>query len=354
MKWLDNYYVFMFSFVRHDFYSQLADAIRRRVSLKAFVSRYGENAKILKDDTCIHISKMLMKKIESSKSVTIENLLDDLVPKSDLPLIRAAIYSTDIPSAFEHIAKVVIFKQTVQKQIMLYSVGVIFMLIAGGAIALLMAQAVAMIEESMPDMRFTGFNSFVVNLSNFINTWSIEIIISTVVVAAAIVFLMPRLTGKYRSYIDDLPILGIYRDYQSANAIASLSMLLSSGMVLKVALTKLADKGSPWVKWQVAQIIQALDRNPNKLLHAFSLGLFSKPLRSRLASLTDSSDSFDKAIIHLGGNELARIETQTQTAIKAASVTIVFSIAIVASILALGQNTIILEINQATSNNMNF
>ncbi|RGE40439.1 hypothetical protein DZC30_20465 [Comamonas testosteroni] len=338
------YHLIQFSFTRHIFYLELADSWKRSVSLKNFAYRVIDNGKVLKDETRIHVGKKLISSIEESDTVGLWASLKNLVSKSDWPLLKAAEISKDIPAALTHISKTVAFKINVTWQLV-KSMGVaLFVALICAAVIGVTADTIAKILDTAPNMKFTGFNGLVVTLAGFfVENWKL---VSGFIFAsiALVVYYAPRLTGPLREKLDEWPVFSLYRDVESANAIAMLSMYLSSGLVLKDAVNRLSIDGTPWRKWQVSKIANALDSRPSELIYAFSRGLFSPKLRARLAALADSSSAFEDAIITLGRDELERIEKEIQTTVIATAGGLVFGIAFVAVILSLGQQTIISQL----------
>lgn len=333
-----------FSTKRDIFYKDLSDSLRRRVSLKLFATRLYENSKLLKDKNNEYVAKSLLNKIESGREVKLEKLLRGLVPNGDLILIRSAEQSRNVPDSIDHLAAVVDFKWRLRKAVIGQLVIITATSILTAGVSKLTADIITEIVDSAPQVIFTGFNGFVVTLSNIINSYGLHIVICILIAFALIVYGAPRFFGNWRHKVDELPLLGLYRDVQSANNIAALSMLLSSGLVLKDAIINLSKSANPWTKWQLSKVINSLDTAPNKLMHAFGHGLFSRELRGRLASLSDSTSSFENAIIHLGRIELDRIEQQIKKTILVSGSLTVMLVATVAVVLALGQNTIITQL----------
>lgn len=338
------YYLLVFAFSRQDFYLELSDSWRRMVSLKNFAYRLIENGKILRDQTRIYIGGRLVANIEQNQGVGLWESLKGIVPKNDWPLLRAAEGSKDIPSAILHIAKVIEFKNKIVKSLFLQGFVVLVVVVLCGGMIYITADTIAKIMQTAPNLKFTGFNGLVVFLASFFMEYWKEILVFIAVAVALVIHYSSRLIGSFREKIDEMPLLSIYRDIESANAIAMLSMFLSSGLVLKEALNRLAFAGTPWRKWQVSKITSALDSRPNELMYAFSRGLFSPKLRARLAALTDSSSAFEQAIITLGRDELERIESEIQKTVIAAAGTLIFIFASVAVVLSLGQQTIISQL----------
>ena len=333
-----------FSFTRHEFYVELADCWQRRVSLKNFAYRIIENGKTLNDSNRVYIGKKLVANIEQNETVGLWASIKSIVPKNDWPLLKAAEVAKDIPAAILHLAKVISFKINITKQSLGTAMVVAVATALSAGIMVLTADTIKQVIETVPGMKFTGFNGFVVFTAMFLMEYWKPVCLGLLILTALIIFYLPRMTGPVREKLDEWPVLCLYRDLESANAIAALSMFLSSGLVLKDALIRLSADGSPWRKWQVSKITNSLDNRPNELMKAFSKGLFAPKLRARLASLSDSSSAFEEAIIKLGRDELARIEKEIQTTVVAAGSSLVFLVATVAVILSLGQQTIISQL----------
>lgn len=345
----DIYNKCVFSFTRDRFYLELADAIKRNVSLKNFAARTIENGRILKDDNRIYIGTKLVRFIESDDSVGLYASLKSIVPKSDWLMLRAAEASNDVEGAIEHIGNVVSFRirQLVLKILTVLSLLVVMFL--SGAISYLTSDTLQKITESNPNIKFDGFNLFALSLANVIMDYWPLFLATLVGTGCLLYYYSSRYIGALRARIDEMPLFHLYRDLQSANAIATLSMFLSSGLVLKKAIINLSSEDNRWTKWQVQKITTSLDAQPNELTRAFSRGLFSKELRARLASLSDSSADFEDAIIKLGKDELQKIEKQLRSTVIYAGATASLLLSSVAIVLALGSQTIITFVYNSSS-----
>ncbi|MEQ6436338.1 hypothetical protein V8Z74_15090 [Comamonas sp. w2-DMI] len=337
----DIYYSTRFLFFRDSFYFDLADALRRDVSLKDFARREIENGKILKDETRVRVGKKLIRTIENDDSVGLVASLKCVTPKGDWPMLRAAEASNDVENSISHIGNVVAFRIRILMLVSGMALMLAFIVGMSGGISVLTADTINQIEKSTNQIKFSGFNQFTVLLSRFIMDYWHVCALAIAAIVGMLVYFAPRYIGVLRQKIDEWPILGLYRDLKSANAIATLSMFLSSGLVLKKAIISLTEDDNPWRKWQIQKIVQSLDTQPEELMKAFSRGLFSARLRSRLASLSDSASAFEDAIISLGRDELENIEKQIKKTLIAAGSTITFFVASVAVILSLGTQTII-------------
>lgn len=346
---IHRYHKTMFSFSRGLFYSDLADSIKRRVSLKKFAEVMGSNAQILKDDTAAYIAQQITAEIENKVDVGLEASIHVVVPESDLPLLRAAEVSKNVADSIVHLSNVVDFKSRLIKTLLAsaFIVAVVTALSVG--VSWMTADIIDQIVKTAPHVKFDGFNAFAISLTSFLMTnWHVLLVLF-VMLALGLIYGASRLTGEIRTKIDEMPLLSIYRNWHSANDIAALAMFLSAGLVLKDAINKLSTSGNSWRQWQIHKLTNALDEHPNELLQAFSKGMFSPQLRARLAALSESSSSFEDAIISLGANELERIEDGITKALKYLTSFLIGIAASVAIILAIGQNTIIIQLQNEFS-----
>jgi hypothetical protein len=103
-------------------------------------------------------------------------------------------------------------------------------------------------------------------------------------------------------------------------------------------------KAGPWLRWQIGRLLMALEEHPNDYMFAFSRGLFALKVQARLASLMDSSASFDDALVILGGNEVEKLETNMKVACQSLSWMLIGAITSLAMFLSIGQMTIANEL----------
>lgn len=346
---IHRYQKTVFSFNRALFYSDLADSFRRRVSLKQFATVMGSNAAILKNDNAAYIASKIYEKIENDADVGLEASIQDVVPHSDLPLLRAAEVSKNVPDSIVHLSKVVDFKNRLMVTLFQALFLLLVVLALSTGVSWMTADIIDQIVKTAPHIRFDGFNALVIGLTNFLMNYWKSILVVLALLVIGLIYGASRFTGQLRTKLDEWPLLSIYRNWHSANDIAALAMFLSAGLVLKEAINRLSTESNPWRQWQIHKLTTALDNHPNELLQAFSQGMFSPQLRARLAALAESASSFEDAIIKLGANELERIEGDISRTLKHATSFLISVTASVAIVLALGQNTIIIQLQNEFS-----
>lgn len=348
---LDKYHQLVFSVRRDSFYKDLADSIKRRVSLKLFAERLTANGRILKDTTLIHIGEKLRQRIEDDDEVGLLSSLSSIVPESDYALLKAAEQSRDVSASVEHLASVVAFKNRMRIQALASCILVSVIALMGAIVCWLTADITKSILDTAPELKFSGFNLLVVEFSDFIVKHWLGIVLVLIGSIGFIIYSAPSLTGKLRDKLDEMPVLRLYRDWHSANDMAALAMFLSSGFVLKEAINELSDGRNRWREWQVLKLNNSLDDFPNETLRAFSQGMFSRNIRARLAALTDSTNSLEDAIINLGAKELEKIEKDIKRAIFVATTSTIYGIFLLAVALVIGQSTIVNQLfNLPTGN----
>jgi hypothetical protein len=212
------------------------------------------------------------------------------------------------------------------------------------AICITTANIVASIAKDSPASIWVGFNGLVRDVSNFINSYWLESSIAISIAIAVFLYLIPRFIGKYRLMIDSWPVFSLYRDYHSAVVLSSLAMMISSGKTVVESFETMQAKAGPWLRWQIGRLLIALEEHPNDYMFAFSRGLFALKVQARLASLMDSSASFDDALVILGGNEVEKLETNMKIACQSLSWMLIGAITSLAMFLSIGQMTIANEL----------
>jgi len=220
-----------------------------------------------------------------------------------------------------------------------------------GAICLVTANIIASIAQSAPPSVWVGFNGFVKDLASLINSqWAV--MLGTLVALTAItVYSLPRWIGKFRLKADKLPGFSLYRDYNAAVVLSAMAMMIGSGKTMMQALVDLRVNANPWLKWHLQRIIRSLEDNPTDYITAFSRGLMPIGVRARLATLLDSSASFDAALVALGTKEVVRLESAVKTSAETVNWTFTGILMTLAVVLSIGQMTIASALSQASEPN---
>lgn len=328
-------------FRRAQFYRDLADGIRRKVSLRDFFERGASNAKMLGDSIGVTVMKAIARRYASGDGASLSELFLGIAPRSDQMLLTAVDDAGDKKAeALERAADAVEFQIRGFKTLMKNLVTPAVALPIVGAICVITSDIVVNISRNAPAEVWKGFNGVVRWLAEAINANAMGIMVALVLAIGATVYLLPRWRGPLRLRADKLVGVSLYRDYNAAVVLSALAMMIGSGKTLRQALDDLRASASPWLRWQLQRIINSLEDNPTDYLAAFSRGLMPPTVRARLASLLDSSKSFDEALIALGTSEVRRLETNVSLSAQAVNYALTGVLLAVAVTLSVGQMTI--------------
>lgn len=157
---------------------------------------------------------------------------------------------------------------------------------------------------------------------------------------------IPKWTGYVRSVFDKVPPWSIYRDRQSASFLGVLGGLLSSGMELDAALSRVEKGCDPWLAWHIRQIRKRLILAGANPISAFNTGLFSMKIMDLIEDAARNR-SFDGALSHLGTDALPIIvkRVKTMAAVTATVLTLLTGLIFVYQVAVQQSGT-----NQATNN----
>ena len=136
------------------------------------------------------------------------------------------------------------------------------------------------------------------------------------------------------------PVYGLYRDFQAGMLFSAMAMLLKTGETLQGSIDDVARRASPWLRWYLGRIADALDENPTATLDAFRRGLLSRHLRSRAATLHRSSASFSDVLIQLRTTEGERVLSRVKKAAAIANFALVGIFASVATFMGVASMTV--------------
>lgn len=347
--------ILIWMMTRATFYRDLADAFRRSVSLRDFLEREISNALLIKDTGRAMVMRALAVRLASGNGGTLQDLMRGVAPHADQMLLAAVDYSTNAkPDALEKAAVAVEFQQKSLKVLgmNLLTPAVAVPIVA--ALCLLTSGIIASIAASAPPSVWTGFNGLVRSLADFINGYAIHIAIGFVGAIALLIRIMPRWIGPYRKKVDNLLGFSLYRDFQSAVVLSTMAMMISSGKTLRQCVEDMMPHGSRWLRWQLQLILNSLEDNPNDYVAAFGKGLMPVAVRARIATLMDSSKSFDQVLITLGTTEVDRLGKTVELSAKTVNGGLTGFLVVIAVILSIGQMTIASALSKASDPSARF
>ena len=332
---------FLWMFRRTLFYRDMADAFKRKVSIRDFLQREVDNARLLKDETTLLIMKSLVNRYASGNGASLRELMYGIAPASDMMLLSAVDDATEGKAeALERAAEAVDFQIRSFKTLMISLATPAIALPLVGALCIITSEIIASIARDAPPSVWVGFNGLVRLIAEFINAHWGKVFLGIVAAVVFIIWQLPRWTGPYRVKADNLPGFSLYRDYNAAVVLSAMSMMIGSGKTMKQALEDLRLNATPWPRWHLQRVINSLDDNPTDYMAAFSRGLMPLSVRARLNSLLDSSKSFDVALVALGTSEVKRLEGAVKVSAETVNWTLTGALVALAVVLSIGQMTI--------------
>ena len=332
---------FLWMFRRTLFYRDMADAFKRKVSIRDFLQREVDNARLLKDETTLLIMKSLVNRYASGNGASLRELMYGIAPASDMMLLSAVDDATEGKAeALERAAEAVDFQIRSFKTLMISLATPAIALPLVGALCIITSEIIASIARDAPPSVWVGFNGHVRLIAEFINAHWGKVFLGIVAAVVFIIWQLPRWTGPYRVKADNLPGFSLYRDYNAAVVLSAMSMMIGSGKTMKQALEDLRLNATPWLRWHLQRVINSLDDNPTDYMAAFSRGLMPLSVRARLNSLLDSSKSFDVALVALGTSEVKRLEGAVKVSAETVNWTLTGALVALAVVLSIGQMTI--------------
>ena len=331
----------LWMFRRPLFYRDMADAFKRKVSIRDFLQREVDNARLLKDETTLLIMKALVNRYASGNGSSLRELMHGIAPASDMMLLSAVDDATDGKAeALERAADAVDFQIRSFRTLMVSLATPAIALPLVGALCIITSEIIASIARDAPSSVWVGFNGLVRLIAEFINAHWGKVFLAILASVVLIIWQLPRWTGSYRVKADNLPGFSLYRDYNAAVVLSAMSMMIGSGKTMKQALEDLRLNATPWLRWHLQRVINSLDDNPTDYMTAFSRGLMPLSVRARLNSLLDSSKSFDVALVALGTSEVKRLEGAVKVSAETVNWTLTGALVTLAVVLSIGQMTI--------------
>ncbi|MGJ7523706.1 hypothetical protein ACSFA0_24740 [Variovorax sp. LT1P1] len=334
-------FCFIWSFSRANFYRDLADALTRKVILRDFLERAASNARILDDSTSVRVYRAMSARLAAGRGATFSELVANIAPKSDQLLMRAVDDAVnDQSKALMMAADAVEFQQRSMRAVAFELVVPVLAIPIVGALTFITSQIVNGIADGgAPAEVWSGFNGLVRWLAAAVTEYAVVIAIAIVALVAVTVYALPRWTGPMRLKAEGLPVVSLFRDYNSAVVLSSLAMLIQAGKTLREALQSLSVSSQPWLRWHLLRIVTALEDNPTDYMAAFGRGLMPPAVRARLASLMDSK-KFDEALIQLGTSEMSSLERRVRLSAGALKWSLTLASLVIAVVLSIGTMTI--------------
>jgi len=108
-----------------------------------------------------------------------------------------------------------------------------------------------------------GLAAAMIEASDFVRHWILEIVLAFVGVATAFFVSLPRFDGPVRVVLDRYTPYNVYRILQGSTWLIAIASLVEAGLRIETALESLAAKASPWLRRRLRTCLAAMRSGQN-------------------------------------------------------------------------------------------
>ena len=330
---------------RAEFYRDFAEMYQRNEAMVSFLEGEIANAGLTRQRSRARALRIVLQRHQDGEHASrVSHVLDGVVPRSDGLLLAAVDRAADKSQALRALADAIDKQQQMLRVMLAYSalpavtIPICFVLIA------LLGKVILVIDEATPvyarEALWQGMNGWARAIALFAQDWGAQTLAALMVMLGVALWSLPRWRGVARLRVEGWPVYGLYRDFQAGMLLSSMAMMLKTGETLHGSIEDVTQRASPWMRWHLGRVVDALEENPTGTLDAFRRGLLSPHLLSRAATLNRSSASFSDVLIQLGTTEGDRVVARVKRAAVIANFALVGLFASVATFLGIASITV--------------
>ena len=330
---------------RVEFYRDFAEMYQRNEAMVSFLEGEIANAGLTRQRSRARALRVVLQRHQDGEHASrVSHLLEGVVPRSDGLLLAAVDRAADKPQALRALADAVDKQQQMLRVMLAYSalpavtIPICFVLIA------LLGRVILVIDAATPvyaqEALWQGMNGWARAIALFAQDWGAQTLVALIIVLGGALWSLPRWRGAARLRVEGWPVYGLYRDFQAGMLFSSMAMMLKTGETLQGSIDDVTRRASPWMRWHLGRVVDALEEHPTGTLDAFRRGLLSPHLLSRAATLNRSSTSFSDVLIQLGTTEGDRVLARVKRAAVIANFALVGLFASVATFMGIASMTV--------------
>lgn len=334
-----------FRSTRAEFYRDFAEMYQRNEAMVSFLEGEIANAALTRQRSRARALRIVLHRHQDGDHASrVSHLLEGVVPRSDAMLLTAVDRAADKPQALRALADAIDKQQQMLRLMLSYSALPTITIPICYALISLLGKVILVIDDATPvyarDALWEGMNGWARAIAAFAQAWGAQTSIALGLALAAVLWSLPRWRGASRLRVEGWPIYGLYRDFQAGMLFSSMAMMLKTGETLQGSIDDITQRASPWMRWHLGRVVDALDENPTATLDAFRRGLLSSHLLSRAATLHRSCASFSDVLIQLGTTEGERVLLRVKKAAVIANFALVGLFASVATFMGVASMTV--------------
>ena len=330
---------------RAEFYRDFAEMYQRNEAMVSFLEGEIANANLTRQRSRARALRIILHRHRDGEHASrVSHLLEGVVPRSDAMLLAAVDRAADKPQALRALADAIDKQQQMLRLMLSYSALPAMTIPICYALIALLGKVILVIDDATPvyaqDALWDGMNGWAKAIAIFAQAWGGQTLVVLGAALGAVLWSLPRWRGPFRLRVETWPVYGLYRDFQAGMLFSSMAMMLKTGETLQGSIDDVTQRASPWMRWHLGRVLDALEENPTGTLDAFRRGLLSSHLLSRAATLNRSSASFSDVLIQLGTSEGERVLARVKRAAVIANFALVGVFATTATFMGIASMTV--------------
>jgi len=334
-----------FRSARAEFYRDFAEMYQRNEAMVSFLEGEIANSQWTRQRSRARALRVVLHRHQDGEHASrVSHLLEGVVPRSDAMLLTAVDRAADKPQALRALADAIDKQQQMVRLMLSYSALPTITVPICYALISLLGKVILVIDEATPvyaqDALWEGMNGWARVIAMFAQAWGAQTLLALGLALGVVLWSLPRWRGASRLRVEAWPIYGLYRDFQAGMLFSSMAMMLKTGETLQGSIDDVTQRASPWMRWHLGRVVDALEESPTGTLDAFRRGLLSPHLLSRAATLNRSSASFSDVLIQLGTTEGDRVLLRVKKAAVIANFALVGLFASVATFMGVASMTV--------------
>ena len=330
---------------RAEFYRDFAEMYQRNEAMVSFLEGEIANATLTRQRSRARALRIVLHRHQDGDHASrVSHLLEGVVPRSDAMLLAAVDRAGDKPQALRALADAIDKQQQMLRLMAASSALPCVTIPICYALISLLGKVILVIDDATPvyaqDALWEGMNGWARAIAAFAQAWGAQASIALGAALALVLWSLPRWRGTWRLRVEGWPVYGLYRDFQAGMLFSSMAMLLQTGETLQGSLDDVTQRATPWMRWHLGRVVDALEENPTATVDAFRRGLLSPHLLARAATLHRSCASFSDVLIQLGTSEGERVLLRVKKAAVIANFALVGLFASVATFMGVASMTV--------------
>lgn len=171
-------------------------------------------------------------------------------------------------------------------------------------------------EEILPRENWTGIGGQMASLSDFIRDYLVIALAGMAIVTGAVIYSLPRWTGKWRAKFDRIPPWSLYRLVMGSGFMVTVGSMIKSGISIPSILKMLQRGASPWYIERLGRAYYHVNNGGNlgealhRAGHNFPDAETVQDLRA-YASLNGFDETLDKLGTEWLEESVVKVQAQT-------------------------------------------